>query len=258
VSSGRLALDSMFKALDDGQPYDLVLLDCHMPGLDGFDVATAIKQRPELGNVSIMMLTSDAQSGDIVRCQELGIAAHLIKPISQSELLHTILRVLGKSHTHIAQPSTPLDPYLTSPPGSPLNILVAEDNAINQKVALSLLKKQGHTVVLAGSGIEAIALWETGNFDLIFMDVQMPEMDGFMATAAIREKELLSGKRTPIIAMTAHAMKGDRERCLAAGMDEYVPKPIQSQQLYDVMQTATSRNGKGDPTDAGSAGIPAC
>jgi signal transduction histidine kinase/DNA-binding response OmpR family regulator len=251
VASGQLALDSMFRAIDDGQPYNLVLLDCHMPELDGFDVAAAIKQHPELGNVSIMMLTSGAQSGDILRCQELGIAAHLIKPIGQSELLDTILRVLVKVHEPVTAQSTALDLHTAEPVGSPLNILVAEDNDINQKVALSVLEKQGHTVVLARNGIEAISLWEAGHFDLVFMDVQMPQMDGFTATAIIREKELLTGKRTPIIAMTAHAMKGDRERCLSAGMDDYVPKPIQARLLYEVVQAAVGGHSDSDPTPAG-------
>jgi len=241
----------MFKALDDAQPFHLVLLDCHMPELDGFDVAAAIKERPELGNVSIMMLTSDAQSDDIVRCRELGIAAHLIKPIRQSELLDTILRVLGKTDGMVAQQSSPLESHSTKRPGSPLNILVAEDNDINQKVASSLLEKQGHTVSVARNGIEAISLWETGSFDLVFMDVQMPEMDGLTATTVIRDRELATGKkRTPIIAMTAHAMKGDRERCLSAGMDNYVPKPIEAELLHEVLEIATARIGKS------AAGLP--
>jgi len=254
VSSGKLALDSMFEALGDDQPFHLVLLDCHMPELDGFDVAAVIKEHPELGHVSIMMLTSDAQSGDIVRCRQLGVAAHLIKPIRQSELLDTILRVLGKTEVPVAQQAFPLESHLTRRAGSPLNILVAEDNDINQKVASSLLEKQGHTVSVAGNGIEAVSLWETGSFDLVFMDLQMPEMDGLAATNLIRERELASGKkRTPIIAMTAHAMKGDRERCLSAGMDEHVPKPIQAELLYEVVEKATARNGN----DAPPATIPA-
>jgi two-component system sensor histidine kinase/response regulator len=193
------------------------------------------------------MLTSGAQSGDIVRCQELGIAAHVIKPIRQSELLEAILRVLGKADGPLGRQSTPLDPHFIKPTGSPLKILVAEDNDINQKVALSLLEKQGHTVVLAANGIEAISLWETGKFDLVFMDVQMPQMDGLVATAVIRERESPTGKRTPIVAMTAHAMKGDRERCLKAGMDEYVPKPIQAHALFEVVSRVTSLIGKDSP-----------
>lgn len=257
VSSGKLALESMFKALDDGQPFSLVLLDCHMPELDGFDVAAAIKEHPELGNVSIMMLTSGAQSGDIVRCRELGIAAHLIKPIRQSELLDTIRRVLGKIDGSVAQRSSPLESHSAKHPGSSLNILVAEDNDINQKVASSLLEKQGHMVSVARNGIEAVSLWETGDFDLVFMDVQMPQMDGLTATTVIRDRELATGKkRTPIIAMTAHAMKGDRERCLSAGMDDYVPKPIQAELLYEVVEIATARIGKsaaGPPGDRDSS-----
>jgi signal transduction histidine kinase/CheY-like chemotaxis protein len=247
VSSGRLALVSMFKAVEEGHPYNLVLLDCHMPDLDGFDVAEEIKQHAELHNASIMMLTSGADSSDIARCKELGIAAHLIKPVRQSELLARMLHVLGKVDDSVRMQPNANVRRQTFLQDSALNILVAEDNAINQRLAIRMLEKQGHRVAIAGTGGEAISLWEREQFDLILMDVQMPQMSGFEATAAIRERELQTGKRTPIIAMTAHAMKGDRERCLAAGMDDYVPKPIQAQLLYEVMQSVTDLKGKDDP-----------
>jgi CheY-like chemotaxis protein/HPt (histidine-containing phosphotransfer) domain-containing protein len=171
--------------------------------------------------------------------------------------LETILRVLSNADAPVAKPATTLkDAHLPGRVAVPLSILVAEDNDINQRVALNLLERQGHKVVLAGNGIEAVSLWETGNFDLVFMDVQMPQMDGFAATAIIREKELGSGKHTPIVAMTAHAMKGDRERCLAAGMDEYVPKPIQVELLYEVVRMATGRNDAGVSPNIVSAPVP--
>ena len=247
VASGREALEHMLSAQEADCPYGLVLLDCHMPDLDGFGVAQEIKRHPELRNASIMMLTSAEQSRDIARCEELGIAAHLVKPIGQSELFDTILRVLGLSITAAEAMSEPGNPEAETEPdqGRALDILVAEDNTINQHLALRLLEKQGHRVILAGNGIEAIALWQKQRFDLVLMDVQMPGMSGLEATAAIRAGELQTGQHIPIVAMTAHAMKGDRELCLAAGMDDYIPKPIQAQQLYEVANRLTER-GEGE------------
>lgn len=247
VNSGREALEHMLSAQQADCPFGLVLLDCHMPDMDGFDVAREIKRHHELRNASIMMLSSAGQSSDIERCEELGIAAHLVKPIGQSELFDTILRVLGLSTTAAETMSQPKKPEAETEPDQAraLNILVAEDNTINQHLALRLLEKQGHRVILAGNGIEAIALWQKQRFDLVLMDVQMPGMSGFEATAAIRARELQTGQHIPIVATTAHAMKGDRELCLAAGMDDYIPKPIQAQQLYEVVNRSTER-GEGE------------
>src|SRR6266850_7736029 len=247
VASGREALEHMLSAQQADCPFGLVLLDCHMPDMDGFDVAQEIKQHPELRNASIMMLSSGEQSSDIARCEELGIAAHLVKPIGQPELLDTILRVLGLSTTAAETMSEPRKPEAETQPHQEraLNILVAEDNTINQHLALRLLEKQGHRVILAGNGIEAIALWQKQRFDLVLMDVQMPGMSGVEATAAIRARELQTGQHIQIVATTAHAMKGDRELCLAAGMDDYIPKPIQAQQLYEVVNRSTER-GEGE------------
>ena len=236
VSSGKVALDTMLEAYESGRPYDLVLLDCHMPGLDGFGVALGIKEHPELGSASIMMLTSGAQNTDIARCRKLGISAHLIKPVRQSELLDKILVVLGTAEVVPTANRSVAKPELTLPSGRRLNILVAEDNVINQRVALGILEKQGHRVVLAGDGLKAISLWENEGFDVIFMDVQMPEMGGFEATAIIREREKTTGQHIPIVAMTAHAMKGDRERCLKAGMDDYIPKPARIDLLRETLE----------------------
>jgi two-component system sensor histidine kinase/response regulator len=241
VASGKEALASMLSAQQASCPYGLVLLDCQMPGLDGFGVAQEIKRHRELRNASIMMLTSAEQSDDVARCEELGIAAHLIKPIGQSELLDTILHVLGLPTSAAETMTVPGKPEAEIEPDQAqgLDILVAEDNRINQNLAMRLLEKHGHRVVVAGNGIEAIALWEKHTFDLVLMDVQMPEMSGLEATTIIREKELQTGQHIPIVAMTAHAMKGDRERCLVAGMDDYVPKPIQAQRLHEIVSRLT-------------------
>ncbi len=245
-SSGRMALASMLEAETEGTPYPLALLDCHMPDFDGFALAQEIKQHPELQKASIMMLTSDTQTSDIARCKELGISAHLIKPIKQSELLDTILRVLGQVSDTCDRKLASRDVRLERPRGPCLNVLVAEDNPINQRLAVSLLERQGHRVVLAGDGVEAVELWESGNFDLVLMDVQMPRMDGIEATVAIRQREQQTGKHVQIIAMTAHAMTGDRERCLAAGMDDYLAKPIQAQRLFEVISAVTVMSSQDD------------
>jgi CheY-like chemotaxis protein len=164
----------------------------------------------------------------VERCRQLGVRAYLTKPVRQSELLETILATLGGSplHTRLGAAGEPASP------GGALHILVAEDNSVNQKLALALLKKQGHRVEIANTGREAVEALERQAFDVLLMDVQMPEMDGVEATAEIRRRERQTGGRVPIIAMTAHAMKGDRERCLEAGMDGYVSKPIQTHELF--------------------------
>jgi len=237
VDSGEAALAMVLKAERTNQPFALALLDCHMPGMDGFSLAELMKQHPICKNTSIMMLTSGHRGSDGARCRDLGIAAYLYKPIKQSELLDAILQVLDLKP--VSERSTLIQAEQekeTQPLGPTLDILLAEDNAINQKLALRLLEKLGHRVSLAGNGAEAVDALQRGRFDLVLMDVQMPIMSGFEATAAIREMEQATGKHLPIIAMTAHAMKGDRERCLEAGMDDYVPKPIKVQQLTEALQ----------------------
>jgi CheY-like chemotaxis protein len=244
VDSGWAALAEMERAAGAGRPIPLALLDAMMPEMDGFDLAEQIKQRPELAQATIMMLSSAGQRGDAARCRELGIAAYLTKPIKQSDLLDAILTVL---HTSSAEPRAPSLKSQHSFPATQrrLHILLAEDKAINQRLAVTILEKRGHTVTVASNGKQALAVLEKEAFDLILMDVQMPEMDGFEATKAIREREALARQtpdleasfRIPIVAMTAHAMKGDRERCLDAGMDAYVSKPIQARKLFDVIES---------------------
>ena len=223
------AIQLIFAAQQAGCPYRLVLTDAHMPRMDGFMLAEEIKRDPTLSSTFVMMLTSGDHPDDLRRCTDLGIAAYLLKPIKQSELLEAIELALG-----VAIP-TKKSVQCDQPLGMcSLRILLAEDSLVNQKVAVALLEGHGHQVTVAGNGREAVAATETGIYDLVLMDVQMPEMDGLEATARIRAREQHQGTRLPIIAMTAHALKGDRERCLAAGMDGYISKPIRAD---DVLQT---------------------
>src|SRR6185437_10044723 len=231
AESGASALEVLKSS---GEPFQLVLTDMHMPGMDGFELSARIREKSKAS--TILMLTSGSHSGDFERCREQGIAAYLVKPVAMKDLRVAILRAIGPE---AAQPALP-------PPAAPapvrqtaaarldgLRILLVEDNPVNQKVATGLLEREGHLVTVAGNGREAVAAVGRETFDLVFMDVQMPEMDGLEATATIRELERDSGARLPIVAMTAHAMKGDEERCLAAGMDVYITKPIRRQILLD-------------------------
>jgi CheY-like chemotaxis protein len=189
-----------------------------------------------------MMLTSAGHRGDAVRCQELGVAAYLLKPIRQSELREAIARVLGAKEQKGAIPLvTRYSLQDARDPLSSLRVLLVEDNAVNRILATRLLEKRGHRVVLAANGREALDALENQSYDLVFMDVQMPEMDGIEATLAIREREKTSGNHQPIIALTAHAMKGDRERCLDAGMDGYLSKPIRPQDLEEILEKYVAR-----------------
>jgi PAS domain S-box-containing protein len=238
------ALALMHASQTQGCPFRLVLSDAHMPGTDGFAFAEQVKSDPRLGGSVIMMLTSGDHSDDARRCRDLGIAGSLLKPLKPSELLEAIECALGTA-TGL---ESVVEPALGAERTEPLTILLAEDSPFNQRLAVALLEGQGHTVQLAANGREAVAAVARQAFDLILMDVQMPEMDGLDATAAIRHQEQATGRRTPIIAMTAHALKGDRERCLAAGMDGYVAKPIRSQELFAAIAAIRPSHGK----DAGS------
>ncbi len=216
-----------------GEPFDLVLLDALMPDVDGYTLAAQITDDPFLSGCPLIMLSSAGTIEDAARCDELGIRRSLIKPVKQSELRDAILRVLGPADDQERLPAVAEEAV------RPRRILLAEDGVVNQQVALRLLELRGHHVVLANNGKEAVAALEREEFDLVLMDVQMPEMDGFSATAAIRAKERMTGAHVPIIAMTAHAMRGDRERCLEAGMDGYLAKPIHSRTLYETVEAIT-------------------
>jgi PAS domain S-box-containing protein len=296
VDSGASALGVLRQALAAGEPVRLVLLDAHMPEMDGFALAEQIRQSPQLAGIALAMLTSAGHPEDVRRCRELNIDAYLMKPVKQSELLDAIVTALSRSlHDGQLEPAPP--PTSACPAQEQgrrrLRVLLAEDNVVNQKLACRLLEKQGHTVVVASNGQEALAHLgitptrsvsegvtptrsvsegttptrsvsegtptrsvsegtegggritnpsygdseesstpPTPAFDLVLMDVQMPDLDGFETTALIRQQEQGSGRHVPILAMTAHAMKGDRERCLAAGMDGYIAKPIQMHELF--------------------------
>jgi two-component system, sensor histidine kinase and response regulator len=242
VDGGAAALVEMERARARGEPFALVLLDAMMPEMDGFSLAEQIQHQPgsaapassegpAAAPPALMMLSSADHHGDALRCRQLGVAAYLRKPIRQSELLDAIMTALGdRGAVSGARSGGRADPIASA--GSGLRILLAEDNAVNQTLAVRLLERRGHRVVVVGDGREAVAALEREPFDLVLMDVQMPELSGFEATAAIREREQVTGTHTPIVAMTAHAMKGDRERCLEAGMDGYVSKPIQAERLF--------------------------
>jgi two-component system sensor histidine kinase/response regulator len=242
VSDAEKALAALTAAREANQPYGLILTDMHMPKMDGFDLVEQIKQRPSLSTSTIMMLTSGGQRGDAARCGELGISAYLLKPVRQAELREAISRVLTPKEQTGAVPMitrTSLQENLD--PRKALHILLAEDNAVNQKLATRLLEKRGHQVALAGNGRQALSALEKTDFDLVLMDVQMPEMDGLEATQLLREREKETGKHQPVVAMTALVMKGDRERCMAAGMDGYLSKPIRPQELDEVLDSYVTR-----------------
>jgi len=225
AESGELALQKLKAAQRERAPFRLLLLDCRMPGMDGFTLAQQVQHDPELSGTIVMMLTSDAQRGDAARCRELGISVYLVKPIHKAELLQAIRAALLLP-VSLPLPEQVVTRHTLRKARSRLRILLAEDNPVNQALMLRLVEKLGHSPVLAGNGREALALWQKEKFDLLFMDVQMPELDGLAATAEIRRREQGTGAHLPIVAMTAHALKGDRERCLAAGMDGYVSKPV--------------------------------
>ena len=240
AESGATALEAVRQRKAAGHPFRLLLVDAHMPGMDGFALAERLKADPETSGLVIMMLTSGGQHGDAARCRQIGISAYLLKPVPRADLLQAILIALGQFKPSQAAPDLVTRHTLRQQERT-LRILVAEDNPVNQALILRLLEKGGYRAVLAEDGAEAVALAAKERFDLIFMDVQMPGMDGFAATAAIRQAEEARGLHTPIVAMTAHAMSGYRERCLAAGMDDYISKPVKLPELRKMLEDFKSR-----------------
>jgi signal transduction histidine kinase/CheY-like chemotaxis protein len=262
VDGAARALVELQRACGTGDPFQVVLVDAMMPETDGFAVIEQIKSNPELTGATILMLSSADRAEDAERCQELGVAVYLCKPIKQSELLDAILSALGGG------PPSEGDGIQRTPAGRgegsarprpvgnlphargcsrKLHVLLAEDNEVNRMLAVRILEKHGHTIVVTDNGREAVAAWERQPFDLILMDVQMPEMDGLEATAAIRQKEKAAHSHIPIVALTAHAMSGDRERCLEAGMDAYISKPLQAAELLDVVTSLVDVVDSGRP-----------
>ena len=242
------------RILDAMPQCPLVLTDVHMPGMDGFALAEYTKLHA--GTVPVIMLSSGSGAGEVERCRRSGVDVYLTKPVAQKELKEAILRALRSPQQ--SQPQATTEPEIASRAhrAEPLRILLAEDNIVNQKVVLRLLEREGHRVVIAGNGREALAALEREHFHLILMDVQMPEMDGFETSSAIRARERFTGTRMPIVAMTAHAMSGDRERCLAAGMDGYVAKPVHKAELLAAIRSFTGHAVQGlDSKDQPAAAI---
>jgi signal transduction histidine kinase/CheY-like chemotaxis protein len=256
VDGGRQALTELASAHESGESYQLVLTDMHMPEMDGFGLVEEIRRSADLSLLVVMMLTSAGHQHDVVRCRNLGIVSYLFKPIREAELLSAILTAIGKP-VPVTRPESILSERNWPVCGERLQILLAEDNRINQTVAIRTLEKMGHSVVLATDGREALSLLKAERFDLVLMDIQMPEMDGLTATREIRNGEKRTGSHIPIIAMTAHNMSGDRERCLESGMDGYVAKPIKFQELAEAIASVRPRNALSiaDPGAAG-AGTP--
>ncbi|PYV26885.1 MAG: diguanylate cyclase [Acidobacteria bacterium] len=228
------ALAALRQAKATGKPFTLVLTDCHMPEADGFVLADRIKRNPELAEATIMMLTSGGRPGDAERCRQWGIAAYLTKPVRQPELWEAVLSVLSRKGLEAGRSSLVTRHSLREGRRG-LRVLLAEDSAVNRTLVDRLLSKRGHTVLAVSNGRDALAALETQTFDLLLIDVQMPDLDGFEATAAIREQERATGKRLPVLALTGHAAPGYGERCLAAGMDGYISKPIHAQELFDAI-----------------------
>ena len=251
AEGGNEALAELMSAVKSGQPYGLVLTDMNMPEMDGFGLVERMRQNPELSAVTVTMLTSGGHRGDAERCRQLGIASYLFKPVRKRELLAAILAALGQSSA--GSPSTGIIKAERPEQAKGLRVLLAEDNRVNQIVAKRMVEKMGHSVEVAGDGHLALQLLATQPFDLVLMDVQMPEMDGLSAAAKIRESERSTLFHVPIIAMTAHAMKGDRERCIAAGMDGYVSKPISAQVLEIEIASVMREAKEAKPVDGSNS-----
>jgi two-component system, sensor histidine kinase and response regulator len=242
VESGTQALFELGSALEAQNPYQLVVSDMHMPEMNGFGLVASLRNQPTFAALPVVVLTSGVRQADAELRRQLGITAFLAKPVRRKELLAAILAALGyKAIPQAARSSQPLH--------RPLHILLAEDNHVNQAVATRLLTRFGHTLLLANNGEEAIDLVQQQTFDLVLMDIQMPVMDGIRATRTIREREQSTGAHIPIIAMTAHAMEGDRLRCLAAGMDGYVTKPIRPAELQTALLTALENRPRVESPD---------
>jgi signal transduction histidine kinase/CheY-like chemotaxis protein len=241
VEGGRAALQALEIAKSTGRAFPLILLDGQMPEMDGFTLAEIIQKDPELVGAAIMMLTSAGHVGDAARCRELGISAYLVKPVRQGELLSSIRQILQK--TPEVKPVPLVTRHTLRETQNRARILLAEDNAVNQTLAVRLLEKRGYVVCVAGDGHAAVAALEKDTFDLVLMDIQMPGMDGFEVTSAIRKKEERTGRHIPIVAMTAHALIGDQERCVAGGMDGYVSKPIRTSELFSAIESLLANKG---------------
>ncbi|MGA2696784.1 MAG: response regulator, partial [Terriglobales bacterium] len=241
AASGEEALTIFSDAALRGESTRLLLVDICMPGMDGFEFIHRVRRQPQFGNCAVVIVTSAVRSGDADRCKQLEVQAYLSKPVLKDDLLIAIRSALGLKEIAASAPEP--EKVLRKSARS-LQILAAEDNAVNQAVILRVLAKMGHKAMLAQNGREALRMSQEAKYDLIFMDVQMPEMDGLTATRAIREAERITGGHVPIFAMTAHAMTGDRERCLAAGMDGYLTKPMRMNEVAEVLAGISDAGAK--------------
>jgi CheY-like chemotaxis protein len=252
----EVAYDRLLAIAERGDPLPLLISDVHMPKLDGFGLVERIREHPVLQHLAVILLTSGSRHGDLSRSKDLGVVSYLIKPAKQSELLRAIIRseeeeqqaVLSSSNTHT-------DSCMKHEELPKMKILLAEDGLANQKVALGLLATWDHEVKLAVNGAEAVKMWKDEPFDAILMDIQMPLLNGLEATRQIREQEVGTGNHIPIIAMTAHAMKGDRARCLEAGMDDYLAKPVRRRELFLALYQAAEDSGQPAEDQAGGSAV---
>jgi two-component system sensor histidine kinase/response regulator len=239
AESGRSALVALQAVADSSAKFGLILVDAHMPEMDGFVLTRQVLAMPQFRDATIIMLTSAGEPADAARCRELGLTAYLTKPVGQTELLDAIAGALGKSASAArGKAAANASPAVAALPAATrsLDILLAEDNVVNQKLAILLLERRGHRVTLATNGKEALIELRKREFDLCLMDIQMPELDGLETTGAIRNTEKGTTRHLPIVAMTAHAIKGDREICLAAGMDAYLSKPVRADELFQTIE----------------------
>ncbi len=249
AGNATTAMDVLLRSLAQGRPYPLVLLDCRMPDIDGLALAAMIRQQAELCATRLILLTSGDRPGDLGRARELGISAILLKPLQQRELMETILRVMvheGDPEGLLASPAVVLPPVPESLVGVPLRILAAEDNVFNRDLLEHMLTRLGLSAAMAVNGREALALLEREPFDLLLLDIHMPELDGFQVIEAIRERERTAGGHLPVIALTARSRKEDRERCLRAGMDECLTKPYTAADLWAAMDRVLRKDEGGN------------
>jgi two-component system, sensor histidine kinase and response regulator len=246
AASGLEALSLIRRAFEAQDPFALIITDVHMPEMDGFELAERLKQSPYRAGAIVLMLTSGDRPGDLDRARRSGVSNYLLKPVRREELKDVIAKAMGKEggSPENAASNLPVAHSASDPIFTPSSrILVAEDNLVNQRLVQRILEKEGHQVVAVGNGQEVLEVMKHQTFDLVLMDIQMPQMDGLEAARAIRESETLSNAHTPIVALTAHAMKGDRERCLAAGMDDYLSKPIHGVELLNLVRTYGKKQG---------------
>jgi len=247
AGSGSEALKLLASGNHGSDPFRLALIDAHMPEMDGFALAERVKKTPEASALNMFMLSSTVQSGDIARSQEAGLAGFLTKPVQPSELLDAILGAMHSTEKMTEAGDDVQQVPQNSDTGNGTRILLAEDNLVNRQLAKRLLEKRGYTVVIARNGIEALEAVEKAEIDMVLMDVQMPEMDGLEAIRVIRSNEEISKRHLPIISLTAHVMKGDQEKCIEAGADDYIPKPIHAPTLFAAIERLRTPHRQDEP-----------